>query len=446
MKKIIGILLIMLLLVGCSSTTANQASKNDKETKNEKVNIKFWHALGGSLGDGLLEIIDKYNSSQDKYVVEPVTIGSYSEIDEKLQAAYAAKTVPALVAGGSYEMFYKKGLVEAFEDYITDEYDKEDIVGGFMTAALREGKMFFAPAYGTSQVLYYNKAVLNEAGYNVEDLQSWQSIVAMQKDIIGLDTNKGEINYIWEPMWGYGNMADVVTSAGGKYISDDGKKVLINDDIWVEVLDQFRIWINEDKIMNIHSGGQGWEYWYKTMDDWVYGKSLGYTGSPGDYVIALDAVKKAIDEGYKNKFGVTPQPGWKNNDPAPRFSSLMYFIPKSPNLTQEQKKGAADFVTYATSTSNTAKFSMATGYVGVRKSVLDLPEYKEYLKSNPDADAALIQIDKYAIPEFVDPTGGAILDALKEAVDKIQIENIPSEEALNQAAAKAQRELDKINK
>lgn len=156
MKKIIGILLIMLLLVGCSSTTANQASKNDKETKNEKVNIKFWHALGGSLGDGLLEILDKYNSSQDKYVVEPVTIGSYSEIDEKLQAAYAAKTVPSLVAGGSYEMFYKKGLVEAFEDYITDEYDKEDIVGGFMTAALREGKMFFAPAYGTSQVLYYD--------------------------------------------------------------------------------------------------------------------------------------------------------------------------------------------------------------------------------------------------------------------------------------------------
>jgi multiple sugar transport system substrate-binding protein len=43
--------------------------------------------------------------------------------------------------------------------------------------------------------------------------------------------------------------------------------------------------------------------------------------------------------------------------------------------------------------------------VAVRKSVLDLPEYKEYLASNPDADAALRQIDKYAVPVFRDPTG-----------------------------------------
>ncbi|GAA0182270.1 extracellular solute-binding protein [Clostridium sediminicola] len=442
MKRLVGIFLVMaMVLTGCSKT-----AKNVDNAEDGVVEIEFWHALGGSLGDGLNEIIEEFNASQEKYKVKPVVVGSYTEIDEKLQAAYAAKNTPALVAGGSYDVFYNKGLVEAFEDYMPENYDKKDVVGGFMKAAVMDGKMYFAPAYGTSQVLYYNKAVLEEAGKSVEDLSSWQSIAELNKDIIGMDTNINKIEYVWEPMWGEGNIADIAYSNGGRYISEDGKTVTINSDAWVEVLEQIREWIHDDKIMRIHSGGQGWEYWYKTMDDWVYGKSLGYTGSPGDYVIALEAVKKAIDEGHKNDFAVTHQPGWNDNDPAPYFYSLMYFIPKCKNLSEDQKKGAAEFVTFATNTDNTSKFSIATGYVAVRNSVLDLPEYQEYLTTNPDADAALKQIDKYAVPEFIDPTGGAIIDALKEAIDKVEIENISAKEALDKAAEKAQRDLDKLNK
>ena len=477
MKKVLCLVLAVSLLIlsfsGCSkgsseategtlsdtqateaATEAPQATEavaDSQDTEaaagnSESIEITFWHALGGALGDTLTEICNEYNASQSKYLIKPVVIGSYSEIDQKLQAAYIAKNVPALVAGGSQETFYQKGLVSTFEDYMPADYNKEDIVGGFLNAATKEGKLVFAPAYGTSQVLYYNKAVLTEAGYTAADLSSWQNLEATKSKVIGIDTKLSKIKYAWEPMWGYGNMVDVVSSAGGKFLSDDGKTVLINDPIWVEVFEQFRVWLNEDKTMKIHSGGQGWEYWYKTMDDWVNGVALGYTGSPGDYTIALDAVKKAKEQGCKNEFAVAVQPGWKDNAPAPYFSSLMYYIPNCDNVTEEMKKGAAEFVTFATNTANTAKFSMGTGYVAVRKSVLELPEYKTYLESNPDADVALKQIDQYAVPEFVDPTGGAISDALTEAVDKIQIENISAKEALDEAAKKAQAALDKVNK
>lgn len=466
MKKVLGLFLAVSLLIMSFSACSKESTETTKDTtdtqttqttqapsgkadtevtqSSEPVEIEFWHALGGTLGDTLLEIIDEFNASQSKYVIKPVTIGSYTEIDQKLQAAYAAKKTPALVAGGSQETFYQKGLVETFEDYMPADYNKDDIVKGFMDAAAKDGKLVFAPAYGTSQVLYYNNAVLAEAGYTKEELSSWQKLEAMKDKVIGIDTNKSKIDYVWEPMWGYDNMVDVVSSAGGRFLSDDGKTVLINDPIWAEVLEQFRVWLNEDKTMKIHSGGQGWEYWYKTMDDWVYGAALGYTGSPGDYSIALEAVNKAKADGYKNEFAVAMQPGWKDNNPAPYFTSLMYFIPKSNNVTEDMKKGAAEFVTFATNTANTAKFSMGTGYVAVRKSVLDLPEYKTYLEANPDADVALRQIDTYAVPAFIDPTGGAIYNALKEAVDKIQIENMPVKEALDAAAKKAQTELNKV--
>lgn len=425
---------------------ANQEEEKTERVTNTPVEIEFWHGLGGQLGEAMAVLVDGFNTSQDKYKVNVVVLGSYSEIDSKLQAAFAGKTAPALVAGGSHETFYKKGLVEPFEHYMPADYDKTDIVGGFMKAAVRDGEMVFAPAYGTSQILYYNKAIFGEAGIETSALSQWQDLAALYDKVKGFKTGPNQIDYVWEPMWGRGNIIDMVSSAGGQIVSDDGKTVVFNTDEWVDVLEQVRGWLHQDKRMRIHSGGQGWEYWYKTMDDWVYGKSLGYTGSPGDYVIALEAVKKAIKEGYKNEFAAAIQPGWKGNPPAPYFTSMMYYITKAENISEQQKKGAAEFITYATKTENTAEYSMSTGYVSVRKSVLDNVNYQDYLKNNPDADVALKQIDQYAVPAYIDPTGGAIYKALDEAIDKIEIENMPAKEALNHAVEKAQRELDKVNR
>ncbi|MFW5777243.1 MAG: extracellular solute-binding protein [Spirochaetota bacterium] len=432
-----------MLVIALAATSF--ATGTQEEADQGPIRIEFWHALGGSLGDELHRIIDDFNASQEQYDVDPVVVGSYAEVDEKLQAAYAGRNAPALVVGGSHNNYYERGLVAPFEDYMPESYDKDDIVGGFMDAAVRDGKMYFAPAYGTSQVLYFNEAVLSEAGATREDLATWQSLAGLADRVIGTDTNnQNTIEYVWEPMWGSGNIADMASSNGGTFLSEDGRTVTINSEPWVEVLEQVRVWIHEDETMRIHSGGQGWEYWYKTMDDWVYGVSLGYTGSPGDYIIALDAVEESVADGYKNDFAVAPQPGWGSHPPAPFFSSLMYFIPDSPNLSEQQKRGAAEFIAYATSTENTAAFAIATGYVAVRNSVLDLPAYQEYLETHPDADAPLRQIDQYAVPEFVDPTGGAITDALGVAVDEVQLENRPAREALDEAAARAQAELDKL--
>ncbi|MBE0497054.1 MAG: extracellular solute-binding protein [Campylobacterales bacterium] len=438
MKRFVSWVLILALsvsVVGCSSISSVTSSQGPEK-------IVFWHGLGGSLGEGLNTIIDAFNEEQDDYFVEPVVIGSYLEIDERLQAAFAANNAPALVAGGSHEMFYSKGLVAYFEDYMPSDYDIEDIVGGFKEAAYRNGKMAFAPAYGTSQVLYYNKAVLGEVGKTRENLASWQKIADLRNHVIGIETGQGTLEYVWEPMWGQDNIADMASSNGGRFLSEDGSMVTINSPEWVEVLEQVRVWLHDDQIMRIHSGGQGWEYWYKTMDDWVYGKALGYTGSPGDYVIALEAVQNAVEEGVKNDFAVVHQPGWKENQPRPYFSSLMYYIPNSRNVTDSQRKGAAAFINFATNTENTANFAMASGYAAVRNSVLELETYKAYLKSNPDADAALKQIDLYAVPAFIDPTGGAIISALSEAVDRVQIENVSAQKALDDAQAIAQRALE----
>ena len=83
-------------------------------------------------------------------------------------------------------------------------------------------------------------------------------------------------------MWGSGNLVDMALSNGSQILSEDGKTVLINSPEWLEAWDFARKQIHEEKTMGLISGGQGWEYWYKTIDQVMNGNAGGYTGSSGD--------------------------------------------------------------------------------------------------------------------------------------------------------------------
>ncbi|MNP39262.1 hypothetical protein D3C76_1328320 [compost metagenome] len=182
--------------------------------------------------------------------------------------------------------------------------------------------------------------------------------------------------------------------------------------------------------MGIHSGGQGWEYWYKTIDDVMQGRAAGYTGSSGD--------QGDLDF---NVVAAHTQPGWANHAPAPISEALMAGIPAL--ALDEQKKAAYEWLTFFSNTKNTAKWSINTGYIAVRSSALEDPDYKTFSEQNPQIKVPLIQAQS-ASSAFIDPTGGKIDDALKIAADKIQIENVPAAEALKEAKQKAQKELDKV--
>lgn len=228
-------------------------------------------------------------------------------------------------------------------------------------------------------------------------------------------------------------MIDAVYSKGGKILSDDGKTVLIDSPEWVETWELFRKWIHEDQIMRIHSGGQGWEYWYKTIDDVMKGQAAGYTGSSGDQGDLDFNIVAAME-----------QPGWEGaGEGKPVAEAIMAGIPAA--ASPEQQQAAMKWFKFFMSAENTAFWSMNTGYIAVRQSALDNPEFVAFSDKNPQATVPLKQATHGSKP-FQDPTGGKINDALKIAADKVQISNVPAAEALKEAKETAQRELDRMGK
>ena len=72
---------------------------------------------------------------------------------------------------------------------------------------------------------------------------------------------------------------------------------------------------------------------------------------------------------------------------------------------------------------------------------MDMPIYKEHLEAVPDAAVPFLQSLHASIrPE--DPTGNQVFDAMDIAKDKVQIENVPAQVALDEAARIGQQALD----
>ncbi|WP_274361726.1 ABC transporter substrate-binding protein [Paenibacillus thermotolerans] len=406
-----------------------QSGEQAAETNKEPVEIEFWYGLGGKLGDNMKTLIDKFNQSQNEVIVKPIVQGNYSETAQKLQAAIAAKKVPAVVADFN-EDWARKGYYAQLDELIAGEptMQPEDYVPAFWNAGKVDGKQYAIPIYGSVQVLYYHKEMFEQAGISPDELNTWEGLAEVARKLTVREGGQVKV-YGWEPMWGSGNMIDAVYSRGGTILSEDGTQVLIDNPEWVDTWESFRKWIHEEQIMRIHHGGQGWEYWYKTIDDVMQDRAAGYTGSSGD--------QGDLDF---SKIGAHPQPAWEGFESKPSAGARGTVI--LADAPPEQQKAAMKWLAFLTSPENSAWWSMNTGYIAVRNSSLDDPAFKAYSEKNPHSKVPL-ESAKTASPSFVDPTGGKIFDALSIAADKVQIENVPAAEALKEAKETAQKALDK---
>ena len=435
-KKFIGILMTTAMLTtsftGCG--TDNIASGINQTQKDEdmkgKTEVDFWYSGGKTAVKVVQNIVDDYNKSQDTYFVKTVTQADYSETYEKLQAAIAGNVAPdvVLLESDSARGLSDKNLVVDLSEKMKkdNDFNEDDYVSTFFEQGKDDNdKIFGIPAYGTTQVLYYNKNAFNKAGIDPNNIKTWQDLAQAASKI----KNDGEYTYGWEPMWGADNLIDASLSNGGTIFSKDGKKVTINSKEWVEVWSNFEKWIHDDKTMAIHSGGQGWEYWYKTIDDVIQNKAGGYTGSSGDQADLDFSIVGAIE-----------QPSWKDGtESKPVARALMLSV--LTKSSEEKQAGAYDFMKYFTNVKSQAKWSMSTGYVPVNKGVLDDVDYMKYTEENPQALVPYTQAEHGSIYPY-DPTNGAVKDALKIAADKVEIDGSSAKDALDEAQKTAQKALD----
>lgn len=426
-RKLMSALLAGVMLAGCSGGSTAASTQDGG-----KITVEFWYAGGKTAVGVIQDIVDKYNASQDVYEVKTVTQADYSETYQKVQAAIAGNAAPDLVLldPSAARVLSEKSILTDLNPYTQKDetFNADDLITAFYEQGADEnGKQFALPAYGTTQVLYYNVQAFKDAGVDPSSIETWQDLGEAAAKIKAT----GKYEYGWEPMWGPDNLIDAAFSNGASVFSADGTKVTINSKEWVDVFEQFRKWIHEDETMAIHSGGQGWEYWYATIDDVIQNKAGGYTGSSGDQADLDFNIVQAME-----------QPAWSSSTTSsPTATALTMSV--FENSSEAEKQGAYEFLRYFVSVESQVAWNTTVGYVAVNKQILDDPTYQEFLESHPQAAVPFSQAEHASLYP-VDPTNGQVYDALKIAADKIEIDNVPAQQALDEAQKTAQEALDAV--
>ena len=175
---LIGVMALS-LLAGCGGSDEAETTT----TEDGKIQIEYWYSGGKTAVNVLGEMIEEFNASQDEYEIVGTTQADYTETYEKLQAGIAGDNAPdvALIDVDKARTLSDKNLIADINPYVEkdEDFDREDYMDVFYDQGVDEdGKLFAFPAYGTTQVLYYNIKAFEDAGIDPASIKTWQDLEA----------------------------------------------------------------------------------------------------------------------------------------------------------------------------------------------------------------------------------------------------------------------------
>ena len=241
----------MLLLAGCSSTAGDEG-KSDT-SKDGKVKLRFATWDVGDDVDLQQDMIDKFNESHEN--IEVVLEAYGSEYDTKITAGMGAKDAPDIMYMWNYPQY--KDALEPLDSYLDKEGAeyKDNFYETLWNYNSADGQILGLPVGYTTHVVYYNKALFDEAG--VEYPQSgwtWEDLQETAKKLTNKDTKVSGFAFSGKPdpydfeMFLWGNNAAYVDDKGSLKGNLDSKES-------VEVFDMFQNMVKDGYAITTEGSG-----------------------------------------------------------------------------------------------------------------------------------------------------------------------------------------------
>src|SRR5699024_2505461 len=114
------------------------------------------------------------------------------------------------------------------------------------------------------------------------------------------------------------------------------------------------------------------------------------------------------------------------------------------SATEEEQKAAMTFIHFLLEPENTAYWAMETGYVPIRRSAMDVEDYKKFVEENPTVQAANKELE-YGMSSPVFKGYGEYRNVLLETMDDVLINKTDEKEALTGLNEKTQEIMDNNN-
>jgi len=387
------------------------------------VKITFWYALGGHPGEIFMELVDEFNKTNPYGItVEAVYTGKYAETAQKVIAALASKTLPDGGLIPAAPLFTCREGNYLIEEYIKgpEGLDIEDFwpVLWDYNKYMGEDRICSLPFNNSTLVMYYNKELLAQAGLDPDKPpQTWDELVEMAKQI------KEKMPDVWpietkSPDWW---LKALILQNGGQIVTPDASAPAFASEAGYGALEWWKSLIDE-KLMPPaqHKGAR---------DLFIAGKvaflftSTGHVGT--------------VMKGAQFEWNTAPLPKNKQFGATVGGAALAMF----PS-TKEREDATWKFLKWLLSPKNCIKFTVGTGYVPIRKSILESPEIKKLFEEKPQYKAGFEQLEiASTYPHFWEM---GMMDSLfRKAIEKVELGEATPKEALDEAAAELEKEMKK---
>ena len=349
----LGLVFMSAAMVGCGSK-GNDTSSADIVTEiKEPAEITFWHAMNGDLEKSLTSLTEKFMAENPNIKVTLQNQSSYKDLQQKITATVASpKDLPTMTQAYPDWMFnpIKDNLVTDLTPYIENETLKfdnyEDILPSFREAAKIDGKIYGMPFNKSTEVLWYNKTLLDELGLKAPT--TYDELVQVAKTI---KEKKGIAGA------GFDSLNTYYTT----FLKTEGKTFDSNFDVTDEA---------SAKALNYYLEGVKEGYFRIAGTDNYLSGPFG-NGTVAMYV-GSNAGENFVKQGVGDKFEVAAAP-YPTSASLQQGTDLYVFS----SATAEQKTAAYMFLKFLTTKENQITWASQTGYMPVRQSAIDSEEYKK---------------------------------------------------------------------
>ena len=413
----------------------------------------FWHAMSGTNGDAITDIMGKFNLSQSKCYGTPIFQGTYDDSLNKIKAGLQSKDVPALAQ--MYDLatglMVDLKVVDPMQNYIDkDKYDLSSFEPNVLGYYSVGGKLYGMPWNTSAPILYYNKTMFTAAGLDPnKPPRTYADMLDYAKKLTKKDAS-GKLQVAGYGIAIYGWIFEQLNAtAGGLYLNNgNGRDARATA-----------------AVFNGPEGIAAVQFWKDGVDAGVY-QNFGVAPNGTNAVVAAfqsqqvamyiestARVRAMIDASVAGKFDLgtayLPRPNEAAYSKAGVIigGASVYIMNDRP---QAEKDCAWQFVKFSTTPDIQAYWHTASGYYPVTKNAYDVQIDKDWVTKYPQFLTAVNQL--HDSPKVMSSMGGFSGTMqqnrlrIEQAIDSVLAGKATPKDALDAAAKDVTQNLTDYNK
>jgi ABC-type glycerol-3-phosphate transport system substrate-binding protein len=421
-----GILIATLLLIpGCS---------RHPEQVQGKVTVTFWHSFVASTIPSLENLLRDFELSHPAIHIQAQYIPTGDGLIQKLVSAIQSKTTPDVswIHADFLDKLVESGSLVPLKQFLEGPdslpaEDLRDIFPALLEAGMYRGELFSMPMEATSLALFYNRGLFRSAGLDPDrPPQTWEELehyalrltsppdAEGRRDRYGFFVPvfpaSGELN-----IWMILQWTPFLWQAGGDEFSPDRFEVRFDSPAGIKAV-------------------SFWKRIYKAEDFSRFGIAHDLGFASGKLAMVLDGpwnlpryrAMKGVD------WRVAPLPAGPEGHATYIAGEQLAIFRQSAHQAE-----AWTFVKWMVGKEVQARFSMESGYLPVRRSVLAMKNYRDFLETDPTLKAFVMQMDAGRGRQNIDRHRVEINRFLAEAIERAILGDEDPQQCLKRAAAQA---------